>query len=140
MNTSEAQAAVKEHGSIRNAARVLGVPVSTLRDRLAGAKEIVRKQDNAVVGHGVKPKSISDFKSIYDKDTIVPARVKVGLRSLGGGWEYEVAFARICGVSLADLGNYREQFAEYWTQLRADGRRVWSGSRATMAEIRKVVA
>ena len=84
-------------------------------------------------------RSLAEFKQAYDKDTIIPARIRAALKTLGNGWEYEVQFAKSAGVSLSDLGNYREGFADHWHQIKADGRKVWSGSRAIIAEIRKVV-
>jgi lambda repressor-like predicted transcriptional regulator len=83
-------------------------------------------------------RSLAEFKQAYDKDTIIPAKVKAALKTLGAGWEYEVAFARLAGVSLSDLGNYRDQFSGYVVTLR-ESRRAWSGSTATAKAMREMV-
>jgi hypothetical protein len=75
-------------------------------------------------------RSLSEFRQAYDKDFIVPGRIKAALRVLAGGCEYEVAFANLAGVSLADLGNYRDQFADHVVTLR-ESRRAWAGTVAT---------
>jgi len=85
-----------------------------------------------------KGRTLTEFKATYDKDTIIPAKVKAALKTLGAGWEYEVAFARLAGVSLSDLGNYRDQFAGHVVTLR-ESRRAWSGSTATAKAMREMV-
>jgi lambda repressor-like predicted transcriptional regulator len=85
-----------------------------------------------------KGRTLTEFKQAYDKDTIIPAKVKAALKMLGVGWEYEVAFARLAGVSLSDLGNYRDQFAGHVVTLR-ESRRAWSGSTATAKAMREMI-
>ena len=84
-------------------------------------------------------RSLAEFRSVYDKATIVPTKVKAALKALGaGGWEYEVQFARTAGVSLADLANFRDQFAPHIVSLR-EGRRAWAGSAATASAMREMI-
>jgi len=64
-------------------------------------------------------RTLAEFRQQYDKSTIVPGRVKAVLKQLGtGGWEYEVQFAKIAQVSLADLSVFRDQFSAHVVQLR----------------------
>lgn len=127
MTREEAESAVKQHGGVRQAARALGVPRRTMQDRLDGIPEKQAAQCLAAkVG-----RSLADFRAEYDKATIIPARIKAGLKALGSGWEYEVAFAKAAGVSLADLGMFRPQFDQYVVVIRRDGKRAWAGTTAT---------
>ena len=84
-----------------------------------------------------KAKSLSDFKKLYDKDTIVPAKIKAALKELGkDGWNYESDFVKDAGVSLNDLGNYRDMFSDYIVSLKRDSKRVWAGSKEMATEMR----
>ena len=97
--------------------------------------------------HPAKPKtakpagrSLADFRKEYDKDTIVPAKLKAAIEALGqDGWEYEVPFAKQAGVSLADLSTYRDSFAAYVVTVRRDGKRVWAGSTKLAKQRREIV-
>ena len=69
----------------------------------------------------------------------MPWKVREALRILGNGWEYEVAFAKAAGVSLADLATYRDQFAAHVVQLSREGRRAWAGTKAAADQMRKML-
>lgn len=86
-----------------------------------------------------KARSLSDFRATYDKSTIVPTRVKAALKEMGSnGWEYEVAFAKLAGVSLNDLGLFRDEFSGYIVTLR-DSRRAWAGSEKMAKTMREMI-
>lgn len=88
-----------------------------------------------------KPKvgrSLTEFKNTYDKNTIVPAKIKAALKLLGNGWDFEVNFAKLAGVSLADLGNFREMFVDHVVTLK-ESRRAWAGTIATAKAMREMV-
>ena len=88
----------------------------------------------------VNRKTLADFRQTYDKATIVPNKVRAALKLLGAsGWEYEVPFARSAGVSLSDLGNYREMFADYILTLNRENKRAWAGSPATAKQMREML-
>jgi len=137
MTVDEAKAAVKKYGTKAQAARALGIPRQTFCDRLRG-----------IVGVDTKPatttdarragRSLADFRATYDKATIIPAKVRAALKALGSGWEYEVQFAKLAGVSLADLGTFRDGFAEHVVSLR-EGRRAWAGTAATAKAMREML-
>jgi hypothetical protein len=85
-------------------------------------------------------KTLADFRQTYDKTTIVPTKVKAALKLLGAsGWEYEVPFARSAGVSLSDLSNFREMFADYIVTLNRENKRAWAGSPATAKQMREML-
>jgi hypothetical protein len=86
-----------------------------------------------------KGKTLSDFRAIYDKSTIVPAKVKAGLKELGAsGWEYEALFSKAIGLSLSDLGMFRDQFADHVVSLK-EGRRIWAGSVGVAKQMKEML-
>jgi hypothetical protein len=133
MTKQEAIDAVNKYGSQTTAGKALHVDRKTIARALAA--------DGAVAAHAEKRvgKSLADFRQTYDKATIIPAKVKTALAALGAGaWEYEVQFAKIAGVSLSDLGTFRDQFAAYVVTLR-EGRRAWAGTAATAKQMREMI-
>lgn len=139
MTKTEAQEAVQKHGSIRGASKALGVPYSTLHGAL-------HRDGMPMVAKPVSPpgqkigRSLDEFKAAHDKSFIVPMRLKAALKALGNGWEYEVALAKQAGVSLADLGNFRDQFSEHIVVVKRDGsKRAWAGTPAAAAKMRAML-
>ena len=137
MNQVEARAAKTKYGSIRAAAKELGMARTTLNDIYNGVTKQARTDKPkgmttptaSNIGKSIKVRSLAEFKQTYDKDTIVPGKIRAGLKTLGAtGWEYEQAFAKIAGLSMTDLGNYRDGFAELVVTIRE--RRAWAGSKA----------
>lgn len=82
------------------------------------------------IGH-----SLQEFREMYDKDVIVPKKVREALKKLGNRWIPEAEFIRMAMISQADMGNYREQFAEHIVMVDSV-KRVWVGTRALAAELR----
>lgn len=83
-------------------------------------------------------KSLEDFKRAHDKSFIVPSKIRAALKGLGPrGWAYEVEFIRLCGLSTTDLAAYRDQFEEHLVLVDRI-KRVWAGSPAFAAELRKM--
>lgn len=145
MNQSEANALVRKHGTVRAAARAVGMPRSTFMDVLTGETK-QQRMDTAhratvvAVAASKVGKSLAEFRAEHDKDYIVPRAIRDGLKALGSGWEYEVQFARACGLNMTDLGNYRDMFAEHVVQIRRDGKRAWAGTKQVAAEMRRMVS
>lgn len=123
---------IKKYGSIAGAAKALGITRSKLRRQLAQ-----RLKAKAVAE--TKGRKVAEFRSLYDKSYYVPQKVKQALRVLGAGWEYEVEFAKIAGITLQDLNIVREQFVDYLVLVGRDGRRIWCGDKKTAAEMRRMV-
>lgn len=91
---------------------------------------------------GPKPagRDEKEFKSLYDKNYIVPTRIKAGLEKLGPSWAYELEFAKLAGVSSSDLAAFREQFEKFVVVAdRHHSKRVWAGTTALAARLREMV-
>jgi hypothetical protein len=82
-------------------------------------------------------KSLAEFRAQYDKATIIPAKIRAGLKKLGNGWHYEADFLKIADVSAVDLGRFRDQFSEYFVVTKRDGRKAWAGNIAFANNLRK---
>jgi hypothetical protein len=144
MDAKFVQKMVKKCGSMTKAAAELGVHQSTVSRCLArylclecDSNREVKKA--SVSKAEVKKKSLSEFRQLYDKSFIIPHRIKEGLKKLGAGWEYEVDFAKLAGVSLNDLSNYREQFLDFVVLTGKDGRRAWAGTKSFAAQMRQMI-
>lgn len=87
-------------------------------------------------------KTLADFRAVHDKSFVVPAKIKAGIEKLGkDGWEYEVEFLKICGLSTTDFARYRDQFPGFFVLIGGEryGKRVWAGSKATADKMREMV-
>ena len=139
----QAIAAIKKYGGARPAARALGCChgwLIRLARRAAGPLTGPEAVNRAVAGKPKGVKSLTDFRQVYDKDTIVPAKIKEGLAALGAdGWEYEVEFAKLCGVGLYDMGRVRDRFADHIVSIGRNTKRAWAGSKALAAKMREMV-
>ena len=139
MNQTEAREAVTKWGSALRAARESGIAKSTFADILHGKTKQARVGAKPEQTHAGPPrKTLADFRAEHDKDFIIPRRIKEGLKLIG--WEYETAFAKICGVSMADISTYREQFLDHVVPIRRDGKRAWAGTPSMATEMRKMVS
>jgi len=77
-------------------------------------------------------KDIGSFRELHDKAYRVPAAIKKALAELGEGWEYEGEFLKRSGVSPIDLTTFREQFEDFWFEVRTSNRnvkRIWCGTK-----------
>mgnify|MGYP001574533519 CR=1 FL=1 len=138
LSKAEIEAAVKQHGSEQKAAKALKIDRSTFR----------RWRQNGVPAKlvALSPKTngatftLADFRAAHDKGFIVPRKIREGLKALGSnGWRYESLFAHLAGVSLADLGNFRDAFADHIVEIKRDGRRAWAGTPKLAKEMREMV-
>lgn len=85
-------------------------------------------------------KSLDDFRAAHDKNFIVPKKIEEALKKLGEGWEYEVDFIRLCGLSTTDFAMFREQFEGHYINVGGrNPKRVWSGSKATIAKMSEMI-
>jgi hypothetical protein len=135
MTKQEAEAAVRKYGSMRAAAKGLRVARKTIRKAISGAITATPLKAAA----STSGKSLADFKQTYDKSFIIPQKVRAALKALGAGWEYEVAFAKLAGVSLVDLGIVRDEFAGHVVTIGRDSKRAWAGTKATAEAMRKML-
>jgi len=145
MTKQDAVAAVAKFGGFNAAARALRISRSMLRRRLNGVPAFVPAKNTApAAGTATEAKragpgrSLSDFRSLYDKNKIVPAKIKAALANMPD-WLYETEFSKLSGVSLSDLGAYRDQYADHVVQTRVDHRRVWARTVAIAQQMREMV-
>lgn len=121
-------------GDKQKVANELGLSRSAVqRHVIAGANGMATRPPGQ---HG---RTIEDFRAAHDKNFIVPLKIRDGLKQLGTGWEYEVAFCRLAGVSLGDLANYRDAFAEH-VVLVDRTKRVWAGTKELAQKLRDMTS
>jgi hypothetical protein len=85
-------------------------------------------------------RSLDDFRAAHDKNYIVPAKVKAALESIGDGWEYQVDFLRIAGLSTTDLAAFRDQFEDHIVVTKGSNPKlIWVGNVKTAQKMREMV-
>lgn len=81
-------------------------------------------------------KTLADFRSKFDRDVVVPGKIKAALDALRKegpeAWDYEGDFIKRAGISQTDIGLFREQFTKHVVVAKevgkstsGAGRRVW---------------
>jgi hypothetical protein len=136
MQLTQAMIDMRKAGkSIAEIARAVGAGKTTVQGAFAkqGKPGAVAVENRKVVG-----RSLAEFRQTYDKDTIVPGKVRAALKVLGAGWEYEAQFAKLAGLSLSDLGAYRDLFAAHVVALK-ETRRAWAGTVAVAKAMREMI-
>lgn len=138
LSSDEIREAVKKHGSQRKAAAALGIAQSSVNNALNGRRDGVAKLAPQGLG---KPggRSLNEFRETHDKNFIVPKKIKAALAALGGGWEYEMAFAKMAGISLGDLSAYRSMFEEDHVVVIGGSKRAWAGTKLAAEKMRAMV-
>lgn len=93
----------------------------------------------------VKPRTVSDFRATYDRNVIVPAKIKAGLAALLkiGKEHYapDEEFRNLCGLQGAQLADFRDQFRKHWfftpsISGNKTPKRVWFGDAKVAARLR----
>jgi len=82
-------------------------------------------------------KTLAEFRASHDKSFIVPQKIKEGLKKLGGGWEYEVNFLKLAGLSTTDLANHRDAFTDHIVLVDRT-KRVWCGTKELANKLREM--
>jgi hypothetical protein len=86
-----------------------------------------------------KPKNtLADLAARYDKSVAVPKRIHAAIEAFskaGDDWVYEGDLLTASKISNVDLAQFRDQFADWWTEVRETGssaksRRVWFATKA----------
>jgi hypothetical protein len=83
----------------------------------------------------VQSKTLADFRSTFDPDVKVPAKIKEALASLLAegpeAWEYEADFIKRVGTSTTLFAKYRDQFAKHFVTVRIEksgsAKNIWFG-------------
>ena len=89
-----------------------------------------------------KGKDLAAFRELHDKSLIIPKKIRVGLAALGSAWEYEGDFIQRCQVSQPEFAKYRDQFADFFVEVRASGKqakRAWAGTKKYADRLRATV-
>ena len=76
------------------------------------------------------PKTLADFRSAHDRNVIVPAKIKAALAKMAEegaeNWEYEKELIALAGISVTDLGQFRDQFeAHIVSTTGKNPKKVW---------------
>jgi DNA-binding transcriptional regulator YdaS (Cro superfamily) len=134
----ELEEAVAKHGSQRAAARALGISQSTLNEQLkARAPRAAAKPSEAAPSARPVGFTRDDFRSKYDKNFIVPQRIREALKKLGPNrYLPEVDFTRLAGLSQTDMATFRPMFEDDFVVTVERTKRLWCGSKALAAEFR----
>lgn len=104
----------------------------------SGQVAALRGNQPATAPANRRGRTLAEFRDQFDKSTIVPKRIKTALAELGRShWLYELEFQKLAGVSLADLGNFRDQFSDYVVAMRT--KRAWAGSTELAAQMREAL-
>lgn len=129
---AEIQAALKKCGGSRTkAARLLKMSYRQLGRRLR-ASQVAAEQSSSILGL-----TRQDFKSKYDKNFIVPKKIKDALKKLGPDrYLPEAEFIRLAGISQTDMGFFRPQFEDDYVVVVERTKRLWCGSKKLAAEFR----
>jgi hypothetical protein len=84
-------------------------------------------------------RNLDEFRASHDKNFIVPTKIREALALLGpDGWDYELAFMKLAGISTTDLAQFRDQFEAHVVDVGAPRapKRVWAGSIALAKKLR----
>lgn len=92
----------------------------------------------------VAAKTLNDFRSEFDPDVKIPAKIKAGLAALLAegreAWEYESDFMRRCpGIGNGNFAKYRSQFEKHIVVVKQDGKNpknVWFADAKVAAKAR----
>jgi hypothetical protein len=86
-------------------------------------------------------KSVEDFRALHDKSYIVPRKIRAAIEALGPeGWEYELGFLKLAGLSTTDMAAFRDQFEEFIVSTPGHNpKRIWAGSKALAEKLRAMV-
>ena len=135
--TAEMQAWRDAGQSYSQIAAKLGIGKTTVQEAFAGRHPNTGEPPAPAPVKAVG-RSLSEFRQTYDKSAIVPAKVKAALKAIGSGWEYEVQFAKLAGVSLVDLATFRDQFSDHIVVVERT-KRAWAGTVATANAMREML-
>ena len=143
MNKQEAQKLINQYGGMRKAARAIGCGHQTISRAISGrnehrARTLARSCARTSKEVAQPGRTLADFKRLYDKDVIVPNKLQQALQQLGGEWRYEHEFARMAGVSSADMQTYRHLFDNHHVALKREHKLIWCGTVALANKLREI--
>jgi len=144
MTKKELIKVLKKHPTRAHAARALGVPESTFRDRLKRMGITLQDlQSEAGQEEGVK-KTIDDFKTTHDRTYLIPTAIKNALSDLGPEhWLTEAEFMksrhfRAHKITKLEIQEYSPPFEGYIVELPR-GKSAWAGSTELATQLQTMV-
>lgn len=88
----------------------------------------------------VKRDALQAFRDEYDDTVVIPKAIDAGLKALGADWQGEIVFIKRCGLSPIKFSAFREQYKEFYVEVRKPGKsptRIWCGTKEFAAQCRK---
>lgn len=86
-----------------------------------------------------KGRSLQEFKSTFDKNTIIPQKIKKALKELGNGWEYENEFIKRAGINYTDLNMFKSEFEDYFIFLTKQHKKIWCGTIEMINQLKELI-
>ena len=92
-----------------------------------------------------KARTLAEFRSVHDRNVVIPSKINAALEALlkigPEHYEYESEFMKLAGISQADIGLFRDQFADHIVEAKVPGkgsnaRRAWFGDKKVAAKLR----
>jgi hypothetical protein len=114
---------------IRAVSKQLGVNPDSVRNMLTK----IRKE------LPTSGRSLAEFKQTYDKNTIVPKKIKKALKELGAAWEYEAEFIKRAGVNYTDINTFREMFDSHVVIVKRENKKIWCGTAAFASQLKELI-
>lgn len=96
------------------------------------------------MGSKLPAKTLNSFREKFDRSVVVPNKIKAALQSLldehgPEAWESEGEIIKRSGISMTDMGEFREMFEKHIVKVRErnrDERRIWFGDAKVAAKVR----
>lgn len=87
-------------------------------------------------------RDLAAFRAAHDTNVIIPAKLRAALADLEAkdgpqSWEYEAEFLKRAKVANAQLGAFRDEFAEHVVEVGGrNPKRIWFATKKTAAAAR----
>jgi hypothetical protein len=117
---------------IKDVSKELQVRRSSVRAKLSRIRQ-VDKAPAQTVG-----RSLAEFKQTYDKNTIIPQKVRAALKELGTAWEYEAEFIKRADISYTDLAAFRDMFSDHVVIVKRENKKIWCGTVAFANQLKEL--
>lgn len=139
--TNEMKQMRKNGLSYAKIAEKYGVAKSTMQEAFGVRKRDGKLPDTKPEVDNTKNigRSLSEFRKTYDKNLIIPGKIKEALSKIKNAWLYENEFVKLAGISFTDLGNFRDMFADHVVSLNRSSKRVWAGSISLANQLKEIV-
>jgi hypothetical protein len=127
---------LKKGGSDRDIIKDVSKELQVQRSSVRAKLSRIRQADKApaqTVG-----RSLAEFKQTYDKNTIIPQKVRAALKELGTAWEYEAEFIKRADISYTDLAAFRDMFSDHVVIVKRENKKIWCGTVAFANQLKEL--